>query len=471
MTACKKAPSPSVSPEPAGKAEPEQVSPSQAQRQRLEWNLKTLTGAYESVGKTNAAWDGFANSALNEFARGRARIRDLGEVWEYIIATNCNLAISAGCDDPMIRYLFARFPPGPTNPEPKARVEAFLEAATDLEQSGYPALRKFYASFMTTSQIHEVYGYTNIPPRLQAFLSGNHIGAELAAALEDKAMPAEEAYEASSELLARLVGDKERYATWYQPAERLLFENWPQASTTWLLKGEAYVEMAWQARGGGYANSVSQEGWKLFGERLAVAQEALEKAWQLNPHDHRIPTLMIRVEEGQGKGRERMELWFSRAMALNPNNEQACKYKLHYLYPQWYGSREAMIAFGRECVASTNWGGNVPLILCEAHWDYAALVKSEAERADYWKRPDVWPDIRSAFERFFQLNPGAISWRHQYAWYAYRCEQWAELNSQLTMLGYTNYEYFGGRTEFDKMARLAKEHASAAKRNGSKGSS
>ncbi len=458
---CKKAPAPAPALPSRPKSAREPVSPEAAQRQRSEWNLKTLAGAYESAGKTNAAWDGYAKGALNEFARARVGIRDPGEVWEYVIATNCSLAIAAGCDDPMVRYLFARFPPGPPTPEPKAQVDALLEAATRVQDSTYHPLRKFYASFRTMTQIHEVFGYTNIPSRLQAFLKGNQIGTDLANALEDKTMPAEEAYEAARESLRDYRGDKERYAAWYRPAENLLFGNWPQASTTWLLKGEAYVEMAWQARGGGYADTVSPEGWKLFRERLAVAREALEKAWELDPDDCRAPTEMIRVVEGEQSGREQMELWFSRAMALNPKNEQACRNKLHYLYPLWYGLREAMLAFGKECVASTNWGGNVPLILCEAHWDYSYFLKQDAEREGYWKRPDVWPDIKAAFERFFQLNPGEIGGRHQYAWYAYRCEQWAELNKQPTMLGYTNYEYFGGKAAFDKMTSLAHEHASA----------
>ena len=61
-----------------------------------------------------------------------------------------------------------------------------------------------------------------------------------------------------------------------------------------------------------------------------------------------------------------MEVWFNRAMALDTNNFDACMSKMQFLYPRWNGSREDMIAFGRECVASTKWGGGVPLTLAEA---------------------------------------------------------------------------------------------------------
>ena len=63
-----------------------------------------------------------------------------------------------------------------------------------------------------------------------------------------------------------------------------------------------------------------------------------------------------------------MELWFDRAMELDPNDYDACYYKLYYLEPKWYGSVKDMLDFGRECVDSKVWGGRVPLVLTDAHY-------------------------------------------------------------------------------------------------------
>jgi hypothetical protein len=103
------------------------------------------------------------------------------------------------------------------------------------------------------------------------------------------------------------------------------------------------------------------------------------------------------------------------------------------------------------------WGGNLPLVLVDAHWSVSKQYTKEGE--NYWLEPGVWDDLYSAFERFFELNPKAVGWHHNYAWYAYRCRQWDTLNKQLSLLGPTNYEYFGGKSEFEKMVRQAKEHA------------
>jgi|SRR5947209_10333483 len=167
---------------------------------------------------------------------------------------------------------------------------------------------------------------------------------------------------------------------------------------------------------------------------------------------------MMNVELGQGKGRSRMEQWFKRATDFNPNYYAAFDAKLFYLEPKWYGSREEMLAFGRQCVTSTSWGGRVPVILRDAHEALAKYLKEEEQPA-YWKQPAVWADLKAAFEKFFTLNPEEISLRHNYALYAYRAEQWDDLNRQLPLRREINYDLFGGQVQYETMIRLAKAHA------------
>jgi hypothetical protein len=180
----------------------------------------------------------------------------------------------------------------------------------------------------------------------------------------------------------------------------------------------------------------------------------------LLPRDERLARRMMMVELGQGRGRERMEPWFQRAMTLNTNYYDACYAKLFYLQPKWHGSEEAMLEFAGECLNSEQWGGHVPLIILDVH-DLISQSLGHEARKNYWKRPEVWTDVNPAFEKFFRLNPQETGWHHNYALYAYRAEQWTELNKQLGLLGPVNYDYFGGKEEFDKMVRLAKEHSVA----------
>jgi hypothetical protein len=183
----------------------------------------------------------------------------------------------------------------------------------------------------------------------------------------------------------------------YQRIEGPLFKHYPRSAAPYFVKGQFYLNYAWKARGSGSSDRVTPEGWKLFGERLAIAKPAFEKAWQLDASDPQPPTQMIRVATDAQMGREEMELWFQRAMQAKSNNWDACNNKLRYLYPQWYSSNGEMLQFGRECLTNQAWGGSVTLMIVDAH---QAIVNYSGEGKNYWKRPEVWPDIHAAYEEF-----------------------------------------------------------------------
>jgi hypothetical protein len=185
----------------------------------------------------------------------------------------------------------------------------------------------------------------------------------------------------------------------------------------------------------------------------------------LNPKDVRIPTEMIEMAVSQQKDRAEMELWFQRGMQLNTNNHEVCIKKMRYLMPQWYGSFEEMVAFGRECVASKKWGGRVPLVLAETYYDYAQLL-DEKDRDGYWRQPQVWPDIQASYKKFFELNPHPAGfYQYNLAYYAYVCGQWNDFNAQIKLIrdneGTVDATFFGSQEIFDKMVERA--NAEAAK--------
>src|SRR5260370_40985316 len=87
-----------------------------------------------------------------------------------------------------------------------------------------------------------------------------------------------------------------------------------------------------------------------------------------------------------------------------------------------------MMVCGRECRQSTKWGGNVKMVVVDIHEALARDVpRSEADK--YWKKPDVWPDFKAAYEKYLQLNPKAIGGRIMYASYAAKCGQWDEFDA------------------------------------------
>jgi hypothetical protein len=430
----------------------------------LDWNQKTLTDAYDTNGNTNPLWDEPAKRALAEFVHAHSESISANEDWAAIISSNSTAAINAGCDDPMVRFFYVHY-----GMDQKTSKEEFTEAycamASNLEKSSYPSFRKFYAWQNAGDQVHYAYGYTNYPSKFSQMGIWAHAEADLLDAISDVTMPPEEAYNACREMLNDWNGVPDHYAALYEKIKNQLPDHWDKAPIFLLLQGQTYVNMAWQARGNDYADSVTKEGGKLFEKRLDVAEDSLDKAWKLNPKDPRIPREMIKVEMGQGRGRDRMEMWFQRAMDLDPNYYDACHAKLLYIEPKWYGSIQDMLDFGRECVRNQKWGGQIPLILLDAHQDIQSQFVTGEMKTNYWKQPQVWNDLKSAFDRYFIANPDNIGWYHNYAWFAFQAEQWNTFIALLPKLGPINYGFFGGKDKFDEMVAIAKQHASQVEKN------
>ncbi|HZL42567.1 MAG TPA: hypothetical protein VFD66_04750 [Verrucomicrobiae bacterium] len=269
------------------KSESAVVSSDQNIQLRYAWNSATLVGVYEKAGSKNPAWDPWAKAALVEYARSHC-LKLTNEPWSKIIATNCANAVRAGCDDPMIEYLYGRFSLDQTNSR-EVFFEALRKAAQDLQNSSYPSIRKFRAFLHAGIQAGCTYGYgTNVPPRVEHLRLWDSAVQNLQEAIQDKTMPAEDAYEACHALLEEFSGSKEAYRRLFDTLEPALIKNWPNAASTWLLKGAAHIEMAWNGRGGGYANNVTDEGWKVFFAELATAEKALRKSWEMSSNSGRI---------------------------------------------------------------------------------------------------------------------------------------------------------------------------------------
>ncbi|MDH7501935.1 MAG: hypothetical protein QHJ82_04360 [Verrucomicrobiota bacterium] len=70
---------------------------------------------------------------------------------------------------------------------------------------------------------------------------------------------------------------------------------------------------AWKARGSGWANTVTPEGWKGFEDHLAKARAALTQAWKLHPQRPLAPCCMVTVAMGDSDANE-TRIWFDRAI-------------------------------------------------------------------------------------------------------------------------------------------------------------
>lgn len=437
-----------------------QAPPEQVRDQALAWNLKTTVEAYDAVGIKSPQWDEPAKKALTEFAHSRAKVVGPDEPWGEIISNNVAAAVDAGCTDPMVTYLYIRFAMPQSNSKEEF-AKRFYATANAMNGSSYPPVRKFYATARAMEQYYYTYDTkSNAQANAEVFGLLSALYQDVSETMADKTIPSTEASEITEQALHLGSGDANNADMFYNAIETPLLKNFANDYLPYYLKGNHYIELAWRARGSGYADTVTKEGAALFGTNIGIAREALEKAWALSHKESGVPIQMMTVVLGQGGDRKALELWFNRAMEADTNSYDACRNKMNFLDPKWYGSDEEQLAFGRECADSTKWGGHVPLILVLAH-NTINLRLQGAAKTNYWKQPEVWSDLRTAYERYFELNPDETYLYRDYARFAYRAEQWDKLNELIPKLKTSDYDFFGGKNEYDKMVQLAKEHNSS----------
>jgi hypothetical protein len=422
-----------------------------------EWNWFSTVADYQRIGRTNAAWDADALDALERYCDVRLVVQDSAALaaMQKRSGDAAAKAIAAKCDDPLIEYIHIRYILSQRNTTPLQIGELYATCAEHFEQTDYASIRKLYPELRAAEYMTRALGRsTNASPRLTAMERAmiQHFND----ALHDPKMPPSEA----AELAIQVWDAAKPTAIGRRDFEKILLPildaRWRDHSFSHLVAGRFYIEKAWRLRGNGYANTVSEAGWQGFNDSLEKARASLERAWALDKTNADIPTQMITVCMGLSLHRDTMEDWFDRAMSIDPNCYDAVSAKEYFLEPKWGGSDEELIAFGRKCVATKKWGGEVPLILQKIHHSLQKYYNASEE--EYFSTPEVWRDLSRSYERFFELNPTQIGWRHNYAYDAFRAGKYEVFLDQLPQFtSGTNYQFFGGKSKFDSMVRTATE--------------
>ncbi|HXR04208.1 MAG TPA: hypothetical protein VN836_05825 [Verrucomicrobiae bacterium] len=190
-------------------------------------------------------------------------------------------------------------------------------------------------------------------------------------------------------------------------------------SYQWLaltLDGEREIRTAWDVRGHGWANTVSEEGWQGYRDHLAKSRQHLTQAWNLQPGFPMAPRLMITVALGDS---DEMRTWFDRALLAQVDYPGAWEEMRWGLRPRWHGSEAAMLALGRAAIKTGRFDTDVPY----EFFDCVADVESEMELPPgrhIYGRTDIWPDIQKMYQGYIGASARSHwnrldEWRTSYA--------------------------------------------------------
>ena len=136
------------------------------------------------------------------------------------------------------------------------------------------------------------------------------------------------------------------------------FDKWlrqnPNSITARVAAGNAWVNFGWDARGGGYASKVTEEGWRLLKERLEKAHTLVAKR-PSNAHDD-CPgryDLLLNIALVQGWDRHNYERLFNEAITFEPTYFTYYLRKANYLFPKWHGEEGEWQQFAKEALKMT----------------------------------------------------------------------------------------------------------------------
>lgn len=118
-------------------------------------------------------------------------------------------------------------------------------------------------------------------------------------------------------------------------------ERWlkscPQSAAARISLAEAYIEYAWFARGGGYADSVSEEGWKLFGERIKKAKVVLDGDGKIKEKSPRAYVEYARIALADGMEKSQYLKLVDECHRRFPGYLKIDFCTIWFLLPRWYG--------------------------------------------------------------------------------------------------------------------------------------
>ena len=395
------------------------------EKHQVEFRRTRLVQAYDKSGKHDARWDEAARALLERATKMKP------DPAMDLVAAGDDL-IAKGCDDPLVCFIYAYNLWQQNN---AARAERFaLHAVLAFEKSNYPKRTTRLAPLLLAQICRK---QAPEKKRLGYGLLARGIEETVAAASGPFAPGEQRAFftELEDDLIrdarALLVGNRHSLARSVSASKDV--DPW----LAHMILAQYHIDQAWQGRGTGYANTVSEEGWETFGEGIEQARAHLVEAWQLHTEFPEAAVGLIQTTMAiGGVARETTRFWFDEAVAAEFNAPRAHAQLVLDLLPRWHGSHQALLKFGLECLETNRFDTEVPWTLQKT------AVHVEAEEGDLrklladLKATDALEKLYSGYEQQVASDPQALKrLKTENLVFCWRRGWRAEAQSRLAKLG------------------------------------
>ena len=399
----------------------------QAEVRQAVWRYgqRTLSQAYQRLGKHDARWDKAAVKYAERSALFFAQMPGAPDQRELLAQGKA--LIGLGCDDPLMLYLYGAALQ--VNDKGAESEPVLKRAVLGFEKAAYRRSRAFSAALRLARYYRQAGDERNADFERTRDLAVKWV-------IESAG---DGSYEAGEQRVF-LLGLSEDWDGVLGERSKAIYDGLRANSSldpyiTKVIGGWYEIDRAWEARGSDWASNVTEEGWKGFAEHLAEARRLLTEAWKLHPEFPEAPTRMIRVVMGEGRSSgDTQRLWFDRAVAAQMDYEPAYYNLLWGMRPRWGGSYDAMYEFGLDCLATNRFDTRVP-------WQFFAVLDMVTEDLEgekrYWLAPETYDYLEALFSGYEAATDGESRsyYRSVYAVAAWYCGHYPEARRLLDELG------------------------------------
>ncbi|MFJ9543695.1 hypothetical protein ACIRPX_41660 [Streptomyces sp. NPDC101225] len=158
---------------------------------------------------------------------------------------------------------------------------------------------------------------------------------------------------------------------------RAVAQDEEHRATALLVSGARHIVWGWEARTSDRAVNVTREQWRVFHERLHIAEEQLLEAAELRPEWVSPWRSLLTSGRGMSLGPAVNETRLGAALRRAPLDLETHVAWVSYLQPRWNGEPGQALAFAREAFAGAPEGHPLGCVIAMAHIE--DWVESESE--------------------------------------------------------------------------------------------
>lgn len=211
-------------------------------------------------------------------------------------------------------------------------------------------------------------------------------------------------------------------------------QNWikarPNSAAARIALAVAYVNYAGEARGAGYANTVSKQSWARFYERTHLAKAALIDAAKV---DEKCPfwyEVMQIVATSEGWDKQQTRELFDNATAFAPNYYHFYREYANYLLPKWYGEEGEMQRFAEEASAHLpDPSGSI------VYFELGSMLACQCDDARNSLDQMSWPRIKQGYQALVSVYGTSKLKANRFAYMSYLANDKTAAREAFSQLG------------------------------------